>query len=173
MLGKSLKDSCNNGPVTPSLCSLSLLSSPLFSPLPFTDEHAGISEAVTRGPMLSCERKLRNECHSLWGARLEWQQNNGGRYERHGHTLHKHTHTHFFKHISIMYTSHCCHFLEQSRILSSLRWVKFNIKLKHVWNLFEVLQKYVSAAQIASVHYFQDEQEPRCFLITFIYYQVL
>lgn len=84
-----------------------------------------------------------------------------------------HTHTHFFKHISIMYTSHCCHFLEQSRILSSLRWVKFNIKLKHVWNLFEVLQKYVSAAQIASVHYFQDEQEPRCFLITFIYYQVL
>ncbi len=70
---------------------LSVPSSPLLSTLPNSDEHPGISEAVTRGPTLSCERKPRNECHSLEGAVPEWQQNNGGRYER--RTVHKHTRT--------------------------------------------------------------------------------
>ena len=65
--------------------------SPLSPPLMST---RGSQKAVTRGPTLSCERKLTNECHSLQGARLEWQQNNGGRYERHGHTAHKLTHIH-------------------------------------------------------------------------------
>lgn len=68
-------------------------SHPFLSPLPSSDEHPGISEGVTRGPALSCERKPRNECHSLRGAQLERQQNNGGSYERHGHTVHKQTHS--------------------------------------------------------------------------------
>ena len=102
------------------------------------------------GPTLSCERKPRNECHGLQGARLEWQQNNGGRYERHWtystqtHThTHKHTHTRrFFKRISIINTERWRYFSWSNlasaggRGGSCLRWVKFDIKWKHVCEIY-------------------------------------
>ena len=173
MLRKSLQDSCNNGPVTPSLRSPSLPSSPLLSPLPSSwwapwDSRRQWQE----GPTLSCERKPRNECHGLQGARLEWQQNNGGRYERHW-TYSTHTHTHTALLQTHFYNQHRAlplFFLEQSYIRwgggLSLRWVKFDIKWKHIceiylrccWECFRV-----SAAKIVSVHYLQDEQQPGCF----------
>lgn len=166
MLRTSLWDSCNNGPVTPSLRSPSLLLSPLLAPLPSSDEHPGISEAATRGPALSCERKLRNECHSLQGAQLQRQQNNGGRYERHGHTVHSHTCTHLQTHFSnthqqlldfrsnpaLLVYCELNMILNESMSEISLRW---SLKYFHVF-----------AAN------FSQQTEARLFLITFLCLQV-
>ena len=78
------------------------------------------------GPTLSCERKPRNECHGLQGARLEWQQNNGGRYERHWtYSTQTQTHTQTHTYTALLQT----HFYNQHRALtlffleqSCIRW---------------------------------------------------